>query len=195
MRRANIVALRRVIRPWRRRAKPFPAVSIAVQNHIEFREIDADNLPGVGHIQIDMSSRNARVVVDGLGRLSAAMNLIEESFDETLEVEEREALRELLDNFTIPVVIYAPNPSAAKLSRDEMGQLFFDFNFKAVPVPPRIAIALDKSDPYIQVTNLLARECTAIVNNGGMEERAASLGKKSTALVVQQVLLRFVRGA
>ena len=29
----------------------------------------------------------------------------------------------------------------------------------------------------------------------GVEERAASLGKKSTALVVQQILLRFVRGA
>jgi hypothetical protein len=76
-----------------------------------------------------------------------------------------------------------------------MGQLFFDFNFKVTAVPSRIAIALDKSDPYIMVTNGLAKASQAIVKNGGMEERAASLGKKSTAVVVQQVLLRFVRGA
>ena len=173
----------------------FPAVSIAVQHHIGFAEIDQDNLPGVGHIQIDMSSRNARVIVDGLGRLSATLNLIEDSYDESRSEEERDKLRILLEHFTIPVVLFASNPETPALSRDEMGQLFFDFNFKAVPVPPRIAIALDKSDPYTQMTNLLARECVAISENGGMEERAASLGKKSTALVVQQILLRFVRGA
>lgn len=173
----------------------FPAVSIAVQNPVGFREIDAAEMPGVGHLQIDMSSRNARIMVDGLGRVSGVFELIERSYDEDLPEKEREKLERLLKNFSVPVVIYAPHPESKPLSRAEMGQLFFDFNFKAVAVPSRIAISLDRSDPYIQATNLLANECQAIAGNGGMEERAASLGSKSTAIVVQQVLLRAVRAA
>jgi len=173
----------------------FPAVSIAVQNPVVFREINITEMPGVGHIQIDMSSRNARIVVDGLGRISGVFDLIERSYDESVSKVEREKLSILLSSFSVPVVIYAPHPETTPLSRAEMGQLFFDFNFKAVAVPSRIAISLDRSDPYILATSLLAAECSAIANNGGMEERAASLGSKSTAIVVQQVLLRAVRAA
>ncbi|NMM45384.1 DGQHR domain-containing protein [Rhodospirillaceae bacterium KN72] len=173
----------------------FPAVSIAIQNHVGFRPLAIPDTEGVGHIQIDMSSRNARIVVDGLGRLSSVLELLEMSYDESRPSDDRQQLVDLLSSFSIPVVIYAPHPESEPLSRAEMGQLFFDFNFKAVAVPPRIAISLDMSDPYIQVTNRLARESNAIKNHGGMEERAASLGAKSTAIVVQQVLLRFVRGA
>jgi hypothetical protein len=142
-----------------------------------------------------MSSRNARIVVDGLGRLSGVLELLEHSYDAGLSPNERESLSSLLNGFSIPIVIYSPHPDSEPLSRAEMGQLFFDFNFKAIAVPPRIAISLDMSDPYIQATNRLAIESAAIHENGGMEERAASLGKKSSAIVVQQVLLRFVRGA
>lgn len=69
-----------------------------------------------------------------------------------------------------------------------------DFNFRVHPVPARIAIALDQSDIYIALTNALAKE-PFISSNGGMETKAASRGKKSTAIVVQGVLLRAVRGA
>ena len=61
-------------------------------------------------------------------------------------------------------------------------------------MPARVAIALDQSDIYIALTNQLAKE-SFVHNYGGMEYRAASRGKKSTALVVQGVLLRTVRGA
>lgn len=173
----------------------FPAVSVAVQRPVEFRAIDEKELPGVGHIQIDMSARNARIVVDGLGRLSAVLELIERSYNSDIEDDKTKELQRLLSSFSVPIVIYAPNPKSGPLTRKEMGQLFFDFNFKAVAVSAKIAISLDMSDPYILATNLLAKECKAIADNGGMEERAASLGKKSTAIVVQPVLLRFVRGA
>jgi hypothetical protein len=173
----------------------FPAVSIAIQNHVKFQPASDPHLKGVGNIQIDMSSRNTRIVVDGLGRLSAVLDLLETSYDEDLTTEERNKLKELLDNFSIALVIYAPHPEAAPLTREEMGQLFFDFNFKAVAVPPRIAISLDNSDPYILATNALSKASTAIAGHGGMEERVASLGGKSKGIVVQQVLLRFVRGA
>jgi hypothetical protein len=69
-----------------------------------------------------------------------------------------------------------------------------DFNFRVHPVPARIAIALDQSDVYIGFTNALAKE-PFIAAYGGMEVKAASRGKKSTAIVVQGVLLRAVRGA
>ncbi len=75
-----------------------------------------------------------------------------------------------------------------------MGQLFHDFNFKVQAVPERVAIALDHSDLYIGLTNKIGRS-GVIVGYGGMERKAASLGRKSTAIVVQQNLLRFVRGA
>ena len=74
-----------------------------------------------------------------------------------------------------------------------MQQLFHDFNFKVKPVPERVAIALDHSDLYIGLTNLLGR-LPLVQRLGGMEFKSASLGKKSTAIVVQQNLLRFVRG-
>jgi DGQHR domain-containing protein len=173
----------------------FPAVSIAVQRHINFRPIDADKHPGVGNIEVDMSARNARIVVDGLGRLSAVLEILERTYDNDLDKAEQMRLSNLLSNFSVPVIIYAPHPDASELSRDEMGQLFFDFNFKVARVSDAHAIALDKSDPYIVATNQLAFESKAISQNGGMELRSASLGKKSTALVVQQVLLRFVRGS
>jgi hypothetical protein len=87
-----------------------------------------------------------------------------------------------------------PAPGTPPLTLDEMQQLFHDFNFKVTAVPARVAIALDHSDLYIGLTNRLGQS-DAIQRYGGMEFKAASLGKKSTAIVVQQNLLRFVRGA
>tara|TARA_R110002072_G_scaffold1303_6_gene10627 strand:- start:6215 stop:7402 length:1188 start_codon:yes stop_codon:yes gene_type:complete len=172
----------------------FPAVSIAVQQPVGFRPIEG--VPGVGNLEIDLSARNARIVTDGLGRLSGILELLDLTYDANIPQADKDQFEEVLSHLSIPVVIYAPHPSNnIPLTREEMGQLFFDFNFKAVPVPPRIAISLDRSDAYIQATNRLAKESRAIVTHGGMEIRAASLGTKSTAIVVQQVLLKFVRGA
>jgi hypothetical protein len=106
----------------------------------------------------------------------------------------RNELQKILKGFCIPVTFYAPKPGDKPLTQDEMAQLFHDFNFKVVPVPARVAIALDTSDIYIRLTDKLA-DGNSIAGFGGMEKRAASLGKKSTALVVQQTLYRFVRGA
>ena len=80
------------------------------------------------------------------------------------------------------------------LTLEHLGQLFHDFNFRQTKISATQAVALDKSDPYIQLANNLAHSST-IQEAGGMEERAASLGTKSTAVVVQRVFLRFVRGA
>jgi DNA-sulfur modification-associated len=123
-------------------------------------------------------------LLDGLGRMSGCLELADEN-------EEGAAI---VKSIVLPVTFYVPAPGSDPLTLGELGQLFMDFNFRVNPVPARIAIALDQSDIYISLTNTLAKE-PCIAKYGGMELRAASRGKKSTALVVQSVLLRAVRGA
>ena len=174
-------------------AGAFPAVSIAVQNPTEFKEIEDQQ--GIGVLHFDLSRRNRRVVVDGLARVSAAMQLAEDAENTSLfDQNQREVLNQLLNSFVLPCVLYMPHPNGKPLSLEEMQQLFHDFNYKAQQVPPRIAIALDHSDPYISLTNRLG-DSDVITFHGGMEKKRASLGSKSTAIVVQQNLLRFVRAA
>jgi hypothetical protein len=93
-----------------------------------------------------------------------------------------------------PVTIYVPRPGTKPFSWQEMGQLFHDFNFKVHPVSRQLAVALDTSDLYIALANKLA-QCPAFAEYGGVAERRASLGGKSTELIVQTVLIRTVRGA
>lgn len=173
----------------------FPAISVAVQQPQRFEPIEGSQFRGAGLLHFDLSARNRRIVVDGLARASGAITLVEWSESTDLFDEAgREELRGLLKTFTLPVVFYLPPPGDKPLSLDEMQQLFHDFNFRVTPVPARIAIALDHSDLYITVANKIAGSAL-IERLGGMERRAASLGQKSTAIVVQQNLVRFVRAA
>jgi hypothetical protein len=160
----------------------FPAISIAFQNPTEFVSYGGSVPSAVGALMVDISPTNVRVLIDGLGRITGAMDLADENQGD------------ILNNFLFPVTIYVPAPGTKQLSWDEMGQLFHDFNFRVHPVSKQHAIALDKSDIYIALANKLAK-CSFIRDNGGVAERAASLGGKSTELVVQTVLVRTVRGA
>ncbi len=90
--------------------------------------------------------------------------------------------------------MFAPKEAKGHLTLDELGQLFHDMNFKQTSVTKAHALALDRSDIYTILTNEIGGS-PVIKNAGGMEIRASSLGKKSTAIVVQQVFRRFVRGA
>jgi hypothetical protein len=172
----------------------FPAISIAVQQPQQFEPMEGSQFRGAGLIHFDLSARNRRVVVDGLARASAAITLVERSESSDFFDDEREVLRGLLKTFTLPVVFYMPPPGGKPLTLEEMQQLFHDFNFRVTPVPARIAIALDHSDLYITAANKIGLS-DLIVRLGGMERRAASLGQKSTRIVVQQNLVRFVRAA
>ncbi len=125
-----------------------------------------------------------RIILDGLGRVSGCLDLAEESQDG----------KDLVRSIVLPVTFYVPASDSEPLSLGELGRLFMDFNFRVHPVPARIAIALDQNDIYIALANALAKE-PFISSNGGMETKAASRGKKSTAIVVQAVLLRVARGA
>ncbi|HVH76414.1 MAG TPA: DNA sulfur modification protein DndB [Stellaceae bacterium] len=170
----------------------FPAISIAVQNQTPFTPYAGET--AVGALEFDLSKRNHRVLVDGLGRVGAGLELLDMTEDDKVPEHNREALRGLMSQFSLPAVFYIPAPGNKGFDLEEMQQLFHDFNFKAKSVPERVAIALDHSDLYIGLANRIGGS-PLMKRLGGMEFKSASLGKKSTAIVVQQNLLRFVRGA
>jgi len=161
----------------------FPAVSIGITTPTPFQSLDIPGMSkAIGVLNID--DEGIRIMLDGLGRLSGSLDLADEGADG----------KNLVDQFVFPVTFYAPAPGTEPLSIEELGQLFADFNFRVNPVPARLAIALDQSDIYISLANKLSKE-PFLADFGGMEVKAKSLGKKSTAIVVQSVLLRAVRGA
>lgn len=157
----------------------FPSICIGMTSPPDF-EPEA-TLSDVGTLKLDLSPQNTRIVLDGLGRVSGSLAFLEGRADGK-------------DLFTLPATIFAPHERHGQLTMDELGQLFFDFNFRATPISRRHALQLDQSDIYLLLTNALGKS-DVIVQHGGMERGRQSLGSKSTALVVQSVLLRFVRGA
>ncbi len=171
----------------------FPAICIAVQYPIEFEEIDP-NFQGVVNMSIDTGVHNKRVALDGLGRISGALSLVDLALGGELLPDQAQELQKALEQISIPCVFYSPRPGQQPLTQEEIGQLFHDFNFKVTPVSAKDAIALDKSDPYIRATYFLAQNVENI-RRYGMDTKAASLGSKSKAIVVQPVLLRFIRAA
>lgn len=158
----------------------FPALAIGMTHPARF-EPDDEGSP-VGTLYFDLSQRVKRVLLDGLGRVSAALDMLDEG---DLDLDEK---------LTFMVSIYAPSEAKKTLSMEELGQLFHDFNFLAEPVSKGQAVDLDQSNIYISLTNILAK-APVIEKNGGIERRAASLGAKSTALVAKQVFLKFVKSA
>lgn len=171
----------------------FPAICIAVQYPVEFENIDV-NFPGVVNMSIDTGVHNKRVALDGLGRISGVLALVDLALGGELGPDEAQALQKALEQISIPCVFYSPRPGQHPLTQEEIGQLFHDFNYKVAQVSQKDAIALDQSDPYIRATYFLAKEVENI-RRYGMETKAASLGSKSTAIVVQPVFLRFIRAA
>jgi DGQHR domain-containing protein len=158
----------------------FPSISIAIQRHAEFTPSKENE--NIGTVFFDLSASSVRVLIDGLGRVTGALDVLDMGRND------------LVERFTFPVTFYAPAQGTPELTMEEMGQLFHDFNFRVQPVSKQHALPLDQSDIYIALARKLGHE-PFIADNGGVAERAASLGKKSTEFVVQTVLVRTVRGA
>lgn len=172
----------------------FPSISVAVKRHLRFDQVNDSAFRGAGMLHLDMSKSNGRIVLDGLARVSGVIELVELANDEALSEAERKSLNDLIDQFTLPLVIFAPRQPDKPLEIKELRQLFADFNFKQTSINQTMAMNYDSSDIYVEATRRLA-ERPVVKSNGGMETKAASLGAKSTALVVLQHLVRFMRGA
>jgi hypothetical protein len=164
----------------------FPAISIGMLNVPTFHsyseygnnQISDD----IGYLEFDLSASSVRVLLDGLARVTGALNLIDEDSQDIVRC------------FTFPVTIYAPTEKTGKLTVYQLGQIFHDFNFLATPVSKSLAISMDQTDLYVTLSREIA-ESPVILTRGGMQEKATKLSKKSTAFVAQQNLLKFVRGA
>lgn len=169
------------------------AISIGVEMPIRF-EANPQN-PYIGNMFIETGRHNRRIVLDGLGRITPLIDLLDELKEDKLDEKTKEKLAKRLDAFSVPVLIFAPQIGQPPLSQEEMEQIFCDFNFRARPVSVKDAMALDHSDPYVELTRYLNEHSSAIKNYGGVEFKAASLGAKSKGIVVQTVLSRFVKGA
>lgn len=158
----------------------FPAICIGMTNPPQFEE-GSGKYKDVGTLHLDLGPQNTRIVLDGLGRVSGSLDFLAEHPDAK-------------DMYTLPTTIFAPHERHERLTLTELGQLFFDFNFRAIRISPQQAMQLDQSDIYLLLTNALGKS-EIVAKHGGMESGRQSLGSKSTAIVVQSVLLRFVRGA
>jgi hypothetical protein len=157
----------------------FPSICIGMTSPPIFEE--GSPISDQGILKMDLSPENTRILLDGLGRVSGSLAFLN---DHRMEK----------DLFTLPTTIFAPHERHKELTLEQLGQLFFDFNFRAASLSRSHALELDQSDLYLLLTNKLGKS-SVILNHGGMETRRTSLGSKSTAIVVQSVLLRFVRGA
>jgi DGQHR domain-containing protein len=166
----------------RKNVAAFPSISIGFSHHAEFKAIvSVDEAVGILHIH----DQGHRIVLDGLARISGCLDLLEDKDINGAAI---------VESITLPITFYLPAKESGPLSVHELGQLFADFNFRVHPVPAQINISLDQSDIYIDLANELGKQ-PFIADCGGMEIKAASLSKKSSALVVQTVLVRAVRGA
>ena len=87
------------------------------------------------------------------------------------------------------------SPKEGKTLTDgDLGQLFYDFNAKATPIPRNIAVSRDTRDPHIQLAIHISA-CSIIVDNGGVDRKGKSIGMKSKELFVLRDIVAFARAA
>ena len=158
----------------------FPSICIGMTQPANFQE-GTTEYSDMGILKLDLGPQNIRMLLDGLGRVSGSIAFLENHPKEK-------------NCFVLPVTIFAPHQSHRELTVDELGQLFFDFNFRVNPISKSHALRLDKSDIYLVLCNKLGKS-PVFEKHGGMEIGRQSLGTKSKGVVAQQVLMRFVRGA
>ncbi len=135
----------------------------------------------VGTLYLDIGTKHLRMLLDGLARLTGAMEQVDLG-------------RDIDGWFAFPLTIFAPTVQRGTLLPAELGQLFFDFNYRVTRVSPSLALEMDQAGIYSQIVEWL-KDQPVVCDNGGMQQSGASLGKKSTALVVRRVLHGFVTAA
>ena len=166
----------------------FPSLSIGLTEAPIFEPLRsragvtiAEGVPlddSFGTLYLDIGTKHVRMLLDGLARLTGAMDHIDEGKD--------------VDGwFSFALTIFAPTPERSRLTPAELGQLFFDFNYRVSRVSPSLALEMDQAGLYSQIVEWL-KDQPVIRDNGGMQQSGASLGKKSTALAVRRVLHGFV---
>jgi hypothetical protein len=179
------------LKPGSKVVGAFPSLSIGLTDVPVFEPIRsragvtiADGVPvddSVGTLYLDIGMKHIRMLLDGLARFTGAMEYVDSGQD--------------IDNwFTFTLTIFAPTPEKGRIAPEDLGQLFFDFNYRVSRVSPTLALEMDQAGVYSQIVDWL-KDQPVIKDNGGMQMSGPSLGAKSTALVVRRVLHGFVTAA
>lgn len=160
-----------------------PAISIAFQYPVaSFESEDKAGEKG----DLFLPPRGRVILLDGLQRATAAMDFLNSqtklfpNFD-------------INKNFVFAATFYFPTAAKGELKVRELGQLFFDMNYKAKAMSAVHAMKLDQADPYLLMTTQWGED-GIIAELGGVED-GGSLGNKSKAFVVRTHLFKFIRGA
>lgn len=162
----------------------FPALVVGMPLSQEFKSLGQEDFEQMGVLKVKNDLKHPNVVLDGLGRLTAYLDTLEE---------EGVDLADWASNITVPLTIIA-GQNGATLTDEEMGQLFHDLNTLQVPVSKGQAIDLDRSDLYVITTNEIGA-LDIIQQFGGMDSRAVSIGKNSDVWTTKTILLKAVRAA
>lgn len=162
----------------------FPSLVIGMPLSQDFKSLGDDDFEQMGVLKVRTDLKHPNVVLDGLGRLTAYLDTLE---DEGVD------LAEWASKITVPLTIIAGD-NGNTLTDDEMGQLFHDLNTLQVPVSKGQAIDLDRSDLYVITTNEVGA-LDIIQQYGGMDNRAVSIGKNSDVWTTKTILLKAVRAA
>lgn len=160
-----------------------PAIAIGIQNPQDFEPYDPKR-PEAGVLQVDTAPTNLRIMIDGIGRASAALDMLD---DPTVP----ETVKEVLRKLHIAVSMYMPQAGQTPLTVDEMGQLFHDFNVLQASVGKGMAIDLDKSDVYVRLAERLGVH-DVFKSNGGMDQRGSNSPRKG-CLVTKITVVKFIR--
>lgn len=163
-----------------------PAISIGCATTVEFNHIDGH--PNIGTIEIGADVN--RLVFDGLARVTAILNMLDNSAGDA------KAIRRLKD-LTIPVTLYAPrsvymDSNSETFDRRTLAQLFFDFNVMRTNVTGLQARGKDSASPYVQIArDILSLKCFELPKSKKKDKKQG----RHHGLFNEEKATRFVRAA
>jgi len=163
-----------------------PPISI-----IQFEPLTDDQLVPVegGAFRLEEGKTEVnRVLIDGLARFTAAIEIREQLKTETPGRE-----KELDQAFEFSVAIYAPREKS--ISADVAGQLFTDFNSYAWLVPSAKTLAEDMYNPYKHCALAVSSPGGVIRKYGGLKSGSSNLGRKDTAFATELMMAQFCKVA
>lgn len=162
----------------------FPSLVIGMPLSQEFKSSGDEDFENIGVLKVRNDLKRPNVVLDGLGRLTAYLDTLEDEGGD---------LSDWAGSVIVPVTIIA-GINGNTLTEEELGQLFHDLNTLQVPVSKGQAIDLDRSDLYVIATNGVGA-LDIIAQYGGMDHRAVTIGKNSDVWTTKTILLKSVRAA
>jgi len=172
-------------------AGALPAVSVAFSKANRLERITEMGNGGILHV--DAGGDRKGLVIDGLGRISAALELLDD-YEKEVRPHEKSLKQARVESLVLAVTIFEPTEGAPELTSTDFQQLFHDFNFMAKPISRKQALSRDHSDVFNTIVRGLAKN-DSIAPFGGMSTGDDKPSKNTKPFVSQENLLVFVRGA